>query len=64
MDQFPRTTVGGVSVSRMIVGTNWFLGFSHTSAAKDKFINTFQNRHKLADVLEVFAASNRHDSTA
>jgi hypothetical protein len=36
--QFPRTSVGGVSMPRMVIGTNWLLGFSHTSAAKDKFI--------------------------
>jgi hypothetical protein len=51
---FPRTTVGGVSLSRMIIGTNWFLGYSHTSAAKDKFINAFQTRERVADILTVF----------
>lgn len=57
MGAFPRTTVGGVSVSRMMIGTNWFLGFSHTSAAKDNFIKDFQTRNKIADVLEVFLKS-------
>ena len=38
MDKFPRTTVGGVSLSRMIIGTNWFLGWSHCTAAKDEYI--------------------------
>ena len=38
MGGFPRTTVGGVSLSRMIIGTNWFLGFSHTTAAKDEYL--------------------------
>ncbi len=33
--QFPRTTVGGVSLSRMIIGSNWMAGFSHRSAAAD-----------------------------
>lgn len=32
---FPRTTVGGVSMPRMIIGTNWMLGWSHTGAAAD-----------------------------
>ena len=41
MDEFPRTTVGGVSLSRLLIGTNWFLGYSHTSAAKSKFIKDF-----------------------
>lgn len=35
---FPRTTVGGVSLSRMIIGTNWLLGWSHTGAAADSLI--------------------------
>jgi hypothetical protein len=52
--EFPRTTVGGVSLSRMIVGTNWFLGYSHTSAAKDKFIREYQTRERLADTITVF----------
>ncbi len=55
MDSFPRTTVGGVSVSRMIIGTNWFLGFSHTTAAKDEYIHTHvENRDRIADIIEVF----------
>ncbi|HUS90606.1 MAG TPA: hypothetical protein VM695_02110 [Phycisphaerae bacterium] len=54
MSEFQRTTVGGVSVSRMIVGTNWFLGYSHQSAAKDRFIKSYQTRQNIADILEVF----------
>jgi hypothetical protein len=53
-DKFPRTAVGGVSVSRMLIGTNWFLGYSHTSAAKDKFILDYQTRKNVADILTVF----------
>jgi hypothetical protein len=54
MMQFPRTQIEDVSVSRMIIGTNWFLGYSHTSEAKDRHINETMNRHRIADVLEVF----------
>ena len=36
--QFPRTEIGGISVSRMIMGTNWLLGWSHRGAASDKMI--------------------------
>jgi hypothetical protein len=54
MSEFPRTTVGGVSLSRMIIGTNWFLGFSHTSVAKDEFIKEHMDRKRVADVMEVF----------
>jgi hypothetical protein len=38
----------------MIIGTNWFFGYSHTSLAKDKFIRSLQSRKKLADILTVF----------
>ena len=38
MIQFPRTMVGGISLPRLICGSNWMLGFSHTSKAKDRFI--------------------------
>jgi len=54
MEMFPHTNVGGVSISRLIVGTNWFFGWSHTSAAKDRFIKSLQTREKIADILTVF----------
>ncbi|MFH0962812.1 MAG: hypothetical protein V2A58_02245 [Planctomycetota bacterium] len=54
MTDFPHTTVGAVSLSRMIVGTNWMLGFSHASVAKDKFIREFQTRPRMAAILSVF----------
>ena len=38
MNEFPRTTVGGVSLPRMLMGTNWMLGWSHTSASADEMI--------------------------
>jgi len=51
---FPRTLVGGVSLPRLLVGTNWFLGWSHTSLAKDNFINEYQTRERIVSVLNVF----------
>ncbi len=54
MSEFPHTTVGGVPISRLIAGTNWFLGYSHTSAAKDRFIREFMTRERVADILTVF----------
>lgn len=54
-DSFPRTTVGGVSLSRMIIGTNWFLGFSHCTPSQDKLIKELHSDYKkIADVIEVF----------
>lgn len=54
-EQFPRTFVGGISLPRMIIGTNWFLGYSHASLAKDKFIKEYQTRQNIANILKVFA---------
>lgn len=54
MNEFPRTMVGGVSLPRLIVGSNWFLGYSHTSLAKDKFIKDLQTRERVAGILSVF----------
>jgi hypothetical protein len=38
----------------MIIGTNWFLGYSHTSAAKDRFITSYQTAKNIADIITVF----------
>ena len=38
MNAFPRTTVGGISLPRMLMGTNWLLGYSHTGPAADNMI--------------------------
>ena len=44
---FPRTEVAGVSLPRMLMGTNWILGYSHTSSAADCMINR-RNRNRAA----------------
>ncbi len=54
MTEFPRTLVGGISLPRLLVGTNWFLGWSHTSLAKDRFIKEHQTRQRIAEILGVF----------
>ena len=53
MVEFPRTEVDGLSLPRMLIGTNWFLGFSHQSASRDKLICD-RSVSQVADVLEVF----------
>jgi hypothetical protein len=52
--KFPRTNVEGLSLSRMIIGTNWFFGWSHTSKAKDTYIKATLTTPKIADIIEVF----------
>lgn len=51
---FPRVSIEGLSVSRLTIGTNWFLGYSHTSKAKDRDIVERMTPDRIADVLEVF----------
>lgn len=54
MTDFPRTMVEGLSVSRLLIGTNWFLGFSHTSQAQDRMIKETMDAKRIADILEVY----------
>lgn len=54
MSEFPRTEIGGVSVPRLICGTNWFLGYSHQTKSRDEMIKRTQGAKQIADVLEVF----------
>ena len=55
MSGFPRTEVGGLSVSRMIIGTNWFLGYTHCTGAKTKFIErSVSSRDKIAEIIATF----------
>ncbi|MGI6571680.1 MAG: hypothetical protein ACOX27_11770 [Caldicoprobacterales bacterium] len=52
---FPRTEIEGISLSRMIIGTNWILGYSHTSPAADKLIrNRHSNIDNTVEMLKVF----------
>jgi len=54
MDEFPRTLVGGISMPRLIIGSNWFKGYSHTSVPKDHFIVEYQTRERLAEIFTTF----------
>ena len=43
---FPRTTVAGVSLPRLLIGSNWIFGWSHKGAAADFFI---KEQHSTLD---------------
>lgn len=49
---FPRTEVGGISLSRLIIGTNWIAGYSHRSDAADQMIK--ERHHKAETMLPMF----------
>jgi hypothetical protein len=51
---FPRTQIESLSVSRLIMGTNWWLGYSHTSEAKDAEIRRSMTADRIADMIEVY----------
>jgi len=43
---FPRTTVAGVSLPRLLIGSNWIFGWSHKGHAADEFIKA---QHSTVD---------------
>ena len=45
---FPRTEVGGLSLSKLIIGTNWLAGYSHRSSSADNMIKA---RHSTPDTI-------------
>lgn len=52
---FPRTEVAGISLSRMIIGTNWLLGWSHTGkAADDRIKSRYPDPESMFPVLEAY----------
>jgi len=59
MKKFPRTNVAGVSMSRMLVGTNWMLGWSHKTPANDAKIK--EKFAKPEDFYPMFEAFLEYD---
>ncbi len=55
---FPRTEVAGISLPRMLIGTNWFCGYSHTSNAADTMIKQkFSDEKVFYPVFETYLNS-------
>jgi len=54
MGEFPRTEIGGVGVSRMVAGTNWFLGYTHQTQARGRWVIDYQTAERVGDVLAAF----------
>ena len=53
--EFPRTTIAGVSLSRLVIGSNWMSGFSHTSNAADcHILETFRETGSYTPVIGAF----------
>ncbi len=47
---FPSVSVAGVTLPRIIIGTNSLLGWSHTSLGRDRWIRQFYTPERIADV--------------
>jgi hypothetical protein len=47
---FPSVSVAGVTLPRIIIGTNSLLGFSHTSLGRDRWIRNFYTPERIAEV--------------
>jgi len=55
MKSFPRTKVEGISLPRMIIGSNWVLGYSHTSPSADTMIKKrFQTKEAVSQLIEAY----------
>lgn len=55
MDAFPRTLVGDVSVSRLIIGTNWFLGYTHSTHGQSRTnAERVNHRDAVASIIQAF----------
>jgi len=53
--QFPRTEVAGVSLPRMLIGTNWLIGWSHKSAPLDNMImDKYKTAESFLPILEAY----------
>jgi len=56
MGQFERTEVAGVLLPRLLIGTNWLLGWSHRSTSADKMItDRFSTSEAFFPVLEAYS---------
>ena len=48
---FPTTTIGGHTVSRLVCGSNSFLGFSHFSGARDAWLRRHFTVERMVEVM-------------
>lgn len=57
MVPFPRTQVEEASLPRMLIGSNWILGYSHTSPSADAMIKTrYADVDRAVELLEAYLA--------
>ena len=48
---FPMTSIGGMDISRLIIGSNTFHGFSHFSRARDEWLRKHFTPERIYEVM-------------
>ena len=51
----PKTKIGDIEITKMILGSNMFHGFSHFSSAKDRWLKQYFTREKTYELVEAAA---------
>lgn len=55
MTSFPRTNVSGISLPRMLIGTNWILGYSHTTVTADDMIKgRYSSSERISELVQAY----------
>ena len=54
--EFPKTNIGGIELSRLLIGSNPFGGFSHFSAARSAWLKRYFTVERIVEVLEACSA--------
>jgi hypothetical protein len=54
--KFPTTKIGGIELSRLLIGSNPFGGFSHFSNARDEWLKKYFTVERIVEVLEACSA--------
>ncbi len=52
---FPMTNIGGLDISRMIIGTNMFYAASHISKGRDEWLKRYFTRERIYEVIAAAA---------
>ena len=57
MDLFPRTQVENISLPRMLIGSNWMLGYSHRTTSVDSMIRErYSTKEAVSEVICAYLA--------
>lgn len=51
MESFPTSTIGGLEISRLIIGSNTFHGFSHFSGARSAWLRRYFTPERIFEVM-------------